>query len=802
MRADRRQLARYLVIVSVFSNLPSGIGVILPPFRQLAHDLQSGPIEIINATSIHITEFFYDGQGPDAYFWVGRGLPSEDGTRIPDEYGSVAPLSMYEGKNITLHLPSNLTTFDVDYLAVWCVKYKHNFGHVFMNERYIKRNDSALFLPLNLKPFNGPCVKSDSVVIEIIKDEVEVTISNIRYNQSGDNVHFRLGSGDPSANREIILLESGQNLPNYTGETISLVLPRNANLSRIDYLAVWDGDQNKSLGVVYFEKTAIEEQSIDIRGVQLDKFRNDSYKLHSGPVILINDRTFYLSNFHHHYEHTEFRVSFKNSTTIQVPDETGVYTALKSYDGESFYVTLPNNIVVTQIDKFGIWHPSKGFLSYIVLNSTINIPKYRPHPDVTDDGKRIIRVQKCCPLNQIVSETGCQNAEVNFNVEMKIHIANDTHLNDDPMIRQRIVFAPYINNINCPKYHLRPDMDNYSLLTTGKLLYISAKEQVSLDKYCMDTVLADPKIGKYLNTALVCAEGESGPQPMHIVFAICAILSAVSLFLVTGIYFLIRKEDDKRGFSIAGYAASMGTAFTCLAITQLAGLEKVCSVLGGIFHFFIVMSFIWFVVIAFEAFYHVKYFEDHNLLPGFLKRRNIYIGLSCAIPILFVALAYLLDLPAGLLNMHLDEICLFKKQKWMLYVPIIICIALAVGLASYSAYQLRINRSIPKSDDRRYFIWRQINRDIQGRVRFSLFLVALTTVCWLSEIITFSLRFPIFVLDVIHALQGVMVLTTVVSTGGVFKKIMKSLNGSETPTSNGINGRNEVEMKRLNSDTN
>lgn len=65
-------------------------------------------------------------------------------------------------------------------------------------------------------------------------------------------------------------------------------------------------------------------------------------------------------------------------------------------------------------------------------------------------------------------------------------------------------------------------------------------------------------------------------------FSVGAFLSAVSLFLITGIYFLIRKEDDKRGFSIAGYAASMGVAFICLAVTQIAGLEKVCSILGNI----------------------------------------------------------------------------------------------------------------------------------------------------------------------------------------------------------------------------
>ena len=40
------------------------------------------------------------------------------------------PLSGYEGVDIEIVLPGNLTVYDIDWLAVWCVKFKHNFGHV------------------------------------------------------------------------------------------------------------------------------------------------------------------------------------------------------------------------------------------------------------------------------------------------------------------------------------------------------------------------------------------------------------------------------------------------------------------------------------------------------------------------------------------------------------------------------------------------------------------------------------------------------------------------------------------------
>ena len=43
---------------------------------------------------------------------------------------SLDVLRAYEGEDIELQLPENLTVYDIDYLAVWCVAYKHNFGHV------------------------------------------------------------------------------------------------------------------------------------------------------------------------------------------------------------------------------------------------------------------------------------------------------------------------------------------------------------------------------------------------------------------------------------------------------------------------------------------------------------------------------------------------------------------------------------------------------------------------------------------------------------------------------------------------
>ncbi|XP_011136070.1 protein Skeletor, isoforms B/C isoform X2 [Harpegnathos saltator] len=104
---------------------------VLPEFSRLAHNLRSGNVSILDSKTIYIPNLHYDGGGPDAYFWVGNGSePSHFGIKVPNEIGSLAPLRGYQGEDIEIVLPGNLTVYDINWLAVWCVEYRHNFGHV------------------------------------------------------------------------------------------------------------------------------------------------------------------------------------------------------------------------------------------------------------------------------------------------------------------------------------------------------------------------------------------------------------------------------------------------------------------------------------------------------------------------------------------------------------------------------------------------------------------------------------------------------------------------------------------------
>ncbi|XP_076177973.1 protein Skeletor, isoforms B/C isoform X2 [Ptiloglossa arizonensis] len=106
---------------------------VLPEFSRLAHGLRSGNITILDSKTFYIPNLHYDGAGPDTYFWVGNDSePNTFGTKVPNEKRSLAPLREYQGEDIEIVLPGNLTVYDINWLSVWCVAYKHNFGHVFI----------------------------------------------------------------------------------------------------------------------------------------------------------------------------------------------------------------------------------------------------------------------------------------------------------------------------------------------------------------------------------------------------------------------------------------------------------------------------------------------------------------------------------------------------------------------------------------------------------------------------------------------------------------------------------------------
>ncbi|XP_063984535.1 protein Skeletor, isoforms B/C-like isoform X1 [Diachasmimorpha longicaudata] len=100
-----------------------------------SHEVTSEAVVILDAKTISIPGFYYDGLGNDTYFWVGAGpQPSTTGSKVPDEYGYLDPLRHYKGEDIVIQLPGEMTIHNINWLSVFDVATKSNYGSVVIPE--------------------------------------------------------------------------------------------------------------------------------------------------------------------------------------------------------------------------------------------------------------------------------------------------------------------------------------------------------------------------------------------------------------------------------------------------------------------------------------------------------------------------------------------------------------------------------------------------------------------------------------------------------------------------------------------
>ena len=96
-------------------------------FSTLAHNV-SGKATIIDDCTIQITEFYYDGGGPEVYIYAAQdhNYSGESAFAISQRINS----SVYENSSLRLTLPQGKTLDDFSGLSVWCVDFAANFGQM------------------------------------------------------------------------------------------------------------------------------------------------------------------------------------------------------------------------------------------------------------------------------------------------------------------------------------------------------------------------------------------------------------------------------------------------------------------------------------------------------------------------------------------------------------------------------------------------------------------------------------------------------------------------------------------------
>ena len=385
---------------------------------QLAHGLRSGPITILDPQTFFIQDLYYDGKGPDAHFWVGNGSwPSPKGILVPDQTNSVSALAGYTGQNITIKLPGSLTIDQIDYLAVWCIQFTHNFGHTFIRKR-------------------------------------------------------------------------------------------------------------------------TENQ----QGVQLAPFSQLAHELRSGPIIAVDKKTFFVPNLHYDGKGPDAHFwagkgAEPSSSGTLVRDEKGSSASLSAYTGQNVYITLPQDLTTDDIDYFGVWciKFNQNFGHTTILKN-VSIAEPNGNPLYTFDNKEIFRVQKCCPLNHVLLESGCGVSQEKFNLTINVHEHNSTHIDDEPIPNETIKFIPFVQPITCKydKYPLDPEEDEFPLLKNGSLMVLHTQQILSMDGYCMETVnFGDESKSRWVTTAILCFSGGNVPHS-YAMFIIYAVGMCMTRFFFVG----------------------------------------------------------------------------------------------------------------------------------------------------------------------------------------------------------------------------------------------------------------------------
>jgi len=264
-----RWAAALLVLAAVAGSATAQgyFGKKLGSLKQLEHGV-SGDIYAVDSRTIHIRNFNYDGQGPDAYFFVGSGTQvyGQDKRQVPDENGRVDPLGPYRNKDITLTLPSGVTLDKVQWMSVWCRKFAVDFGNL-----VLQRPVANYPRPQRIGRLQGiehDVASGDIVVV----DAQTLLIPDFTYDGSAPDAHFWVGKGrKPSPDGITVADENGSKKPlrKYARKTVVVTLPGDTTVFDIDYISIWCEDFFADFGHVRVDKQSLNvPPSLKMLGVK------------------------------------------------------------------------------------------------------------------------------------------------------------------------------------------------------------------------------------------------------------------------------------------------------------------------------------------------------------------------------------------------------------------------------------------------------------------------------------------------------------------------------------------------------
>ena len=261
------------VVAAAAAHVAAAAEVALGSLSTIQHAV-SGDVVAINARTLEVRNFAYDGLGPAAFFWAGTGTPSSNGVRVREVPGCAdGAIPAGDGTTtVRLELPADMDVTKIDYLSVWCETFRVDFGNVVFGNA----GDAADPAPAtgyecfeDAPAAVAPVVERPAVSLgslSTIQHDVEgevfainartLEVRNFAYDGLGPAAYFWTGTGTPSSNgvrvREVPGCADGA-IPAGDGTTtVRLELPADMDVTKIDYLSVWCDEFRVDFGNVVF----------------------------------------------------------------------------------------------------------------------------------------------------------------------------------------------------------------------------------------------------------------------------------------------------------------------------------------------------------------------------------------------------------------------------------------------------------------------------------------------------------------------------------------------------------------------
>lgn len=386
---------------ALFGQVPIPVDLVPPapktlgPLPTYGHGVRSGPVVVRDAKTIFIPNLYYDGAAPDAFFLVGNSsrISAKGAVKVPHEGGGedYRIKQGFQGKDITLTLPNDLTVFNIDWLSMYCIKFSENFGHVTfpkdldvppvlsLMKRAVKGSSKMSLLRykgLKLGDFERTKHNVKGTVYAVNKNSF--LIEGFSYDGAGPDAYFWAGTTpSPSSDGFIVPDELGTTniLPAYQDRNIIIELPKGKTIQDIKWLAVWCRKAVTSFGnvMIPYNFQAPQEQPIG----SIPSFGHGT---RSGPVVIRDAKTISISGLYYDGAAPDafFLVGMgdkPNQNGMKVPDENGSLEKLKGYQGKDIVLRLPDDLTVFDIGWLSLYClTAKENFGHVNIPKSLNVP--------------------------------------------------------------------------------------------------------------------------------------------------------------------------------------------------------------------------------------------------------------------------------------------------------------------------------------------------------------------------------------------------------------------------------------------